>query len=331
MFGYAGRPSGALCILALSFRDTSYIWRSRPGGHPRLKRFRQERRGWPGHRRFEETPFFGAATACHDELVAAGIFAPTPAEVSVSEAVSGNPRCLPCSASSLPRSCSCRSRSRQVRRQKASARAADQRQRSSQDECVLVVAANVSKYYSDKGEEDEIVAFNGGLHNVARGHSHGSNRSRRHAQCRLRICSRQMTRSEGRSRRGRKRHARGDSGPLIELAEKGWIFGVAQLLPLSNKLACWKRRHEQATSRRLNPTDQETAVSPRPVGIGLASRPSVQHALRVERRGPTLDQPPKPAKFPFRTLKLRRNFFRPRPAPRGRRARRRHRAQYRRA
>ena len=100
---------------------------------------------------------------------------------------------------------------------------------------VLSVAANVSKYYSDKGEEVEIeiVAFNGGLHMLREDTSPVKPRLKSFKQGMPNVsfiaCENTletMTRSEGKEPPLVENATRVTAGvvTLIELAEKGWTI-----------------------------------------------------------------------------------------------------------
>jgi intracellular sulfur oxidation DsrE/DsrF family protein len=99
----------------------------------------------------------------------------------------------------------------------------------------LNVAANVSKYYSDKGEEVEIeiVAFNAGLHMLREDTSPVKPRLKSFKQgmpnVSFKACENTleaMTRSEGKEPPLVENAARVPAGvvTLIELAEKGWTI-----------------------------------------------------------------------------------------------------------
>ena len=100
---------------------------------------------------------------------------------------------------------------------------------------VLNVAANVSKYYSDKGDEVEIqiVAFNAGLTCCAQDKSPVLAAAEivqaGHAQCRFMACENTldaMTRTEGKEPPLVDNAERVPAGvvTLIELGEKGWTI-----------------------------------------------------------------------------------------------------------
>ena len=100
---------------------------------------------------------------------------------------------------------------------------------------VLNVAANVSKYYADKGDEVEIeiVAFNAGMHMLRADTSPVQPRLKSFKQCMPNVsfiaCENTleaMTRNEGREPPLVDNATRVPAGvvTLIELAEKGWTI-----------------------------------------------------------------------------------------------------------